>query len=75
MAMKRDAKQQSSERKTPNGGGFQAVVDAYKKDIDRTLLRENLKLTVAERFAKFKRTMELFDELRRAGVAARNKQS
>ncbi len=26
------------------------VIEAYKKDIDRTLLRENLRLTVEERF-------------------------
>ena len=26
------------------------VIEAYKMDIDRTLLRENLKLTVKERF-------------------------
>ena len=29
------------------------VVEAYKKDVDRTLLRENLELTVAERMLKF----------------------
>jgi hypothetical protein len=28
------------------------VIEAYKRDIDRTLLRENLKLTVEERFLK-----------------------
>ena len=28
------------------------VIEAYKKDVDRTLLRENLKLTPAERLAK-----------------------
>ena len=28
------------------------VVDAYKKDVDRTLLRENLKRTVQERFER-----------------------
>jgi len=28
------------------------IVEAYKKDIDRTLIRENLKLTVEERFRK-----------------------
>jgi hypothetical protein len=28
------------------------VIEDYKKDIDRTLLRENLKLTVEERFRK-----------------------
>jgi hypothetical protein len=26
------------------------VIEAYKKDVDRTLLRENLKLSVDERF-------------------------
>jgi len=28
------------------------VIEFYKKDIDRTLIRENLKLTVEERFRK-----------------------
>jgi hypothetical protein len=28
------------------------VIEAYKKDVDRTLLRENLKLTVEERLIK-----------------------
>ena len=28
------------------------VIEAYKKDIDRTLIRENLKLTVEQRFQK-----------------------
>jgi hypothetical protein len=28
------------------------VVEGYKKDIDRTLLRANLKLTVTERFRR-----------------------
>ena len=27
---------------------FDPVIEAYKKDVDRTLLRENLKLTVEE---------------------------
>ena len=43
------------------------VIDAYKKDVDRTLLRENLKLTVEERFRKFERFMEFVSELRTAG--------
>lgn len=46
---------------------FDPVIEAYKKDVDRTLLRENLKLTVEERFQKFERHMELVDELRKAG--------
>jgi hypothetical protein len=40
------------------------VIDAYKKDIDRTLLRENLKLTPQERFLKFERFMGYVEELR-----------
>jgi hypothetical protein len=28
------------------------VIEAYKKDVDRTLLRQNLKLTVEERIRK-----------------------
>lgn len=47
------------------------VVDLYKKDVDRTLLRENLRLTVAERFEKFERFMEYVSALRQAGQSAR----
>jgi len=43
------------------------VVEAYKKDIDRTLIRENLKLTVEERFRKAMALARFADELRRAG--------
>jgi hypothetical protein len=31
---------------------FDPVIEAYKKDVDRTLLRENLKLTVEQRILK-----------------------
>jgi hypothetical protein len=34
------------------------VVEAYKKDVDRTLLRENLKLSVEERLLKAERVHE-----------------
>jgi hypothetical protein len=47
------------------------VIEAYKKDVDRTLLRENLKLTVAERFQKFEQFWEYANELREAGRKAR----
>jgi hypothetical protein len=46
------------------------VVEAYKKDVDRTLLRENLKLSVEERFRKFESFARLAGELRRAGESA-----
>lgn len=47
------------------------VIEAYKKDVDRTLIRENLKLTVAERFEKYKRFLAFARELREAGRKAR----
>jgi hypothetical protein len=49
------------------------VIEAYKKDVDRTLLRENLKLTVAERFEKFERFLEYARELSEAGRRARKR--
>jgi hypothetical protein len=50
------------------------VVEAYKRDIDRTLIRENLKLTVEERFRKAMALARFAEELRRAGKAARFEQ-
>ena len=47
------------------------VIEMYKKDVDRTLLRENLKLTVEERFVKFERFWEFAQELREAGRKSR----
>jgi hypothetical protein len=40
--------------------------------IDRTLLRENLKLTHEQRLIKSQRAAAMFLELRRSGKAARN---
>ena len=47
------------------------VVEAYKQDIDRTLIRENLRRTVEERFDALMRLQEFAEELRRAGRASR----
>ena len=49
------------------------VVEAYKKDIDRTLLRENLKLTPDARFRKFQSFAVYARELREAGRQSRLK--
>ena len=43
-----------------------AVVEAYKKDVDRTLIRENLRLTPEERLLRLMKLQELAEELRRA---------
>jgi hypothetical protein len=46
------------------------VIEAYKAGIDRTLLRENLRLTVEERFEKLFALQNVAAELRRAGREA-----
>jgi hypothetical protein len=51
--------------------GPDPVVEAYKKDIDRTLIRENLKLTVDERFRKAMALARFAEEMRRTGREAR----
>ena len=43
------------------------VIEAYKADIDRTLIRENLKLTVDERLLKMMDFNRLLLEVRKAG--------
>jgi len=50
------------------------VVEVYKRDIDRTLLRPNLKLTVTERFQRAMAHDRFADELRRAGRELRSPQ-
>ena len=42
------------------------VIEAYKKDVDRTLLRENLKLTPDQRVRKLLAFMEDLAKLRGA---------
>jgi hypothetical protein len=48
-----------------------SVIEAYKRDIDRTLLSENLKLTVEERFLKLMELQRFAAELQRAGQRAK----
>lgn len=47
------------------------VVEAYKKDIDRTLIRENLRRSVEERFLNLMALQRFAEELSRAGRNAR----
>lgn len=46
--------------------GPDPVIDAFKKDIDRTLIRENLRLTPDERLRKLQDFMEFVQGLRGA---------
>lgn len=48
------------------------VIERFKRDVDRTLLRENLKRTVEERFARLMGLQRFAAELVRAGRRARD---
>jgi len=48
------------------------LIEAYKKDVDRTLLRENLKLTPDQRLDKLQDFVRFATELREAGRRARS---
>jgi len=43
------------------------VIEAYKRDVDRTLIRENLRRTPAERFRNLQAWQRFVAEVRRAG--------
>ena len=47
------------------------VIEAYKRDVDRTLIRENLRKTVTERLERLMELQRFAEELRRAGRNAR----
>lgn len=46
------------------------VIEAYKSGIDRTLLRQNLQLSVEERLRNLMRLQRFAEEMRRAGRRA-----
>ena len=53
------------------GISIDPVIEAYKKDVDRTLIRENLKLTVEQRFEQLMDHQRFAEELREAGRRTR----
>jgi hypothetical protein len=55
-------------------GESDAVIEAYKRDVDRTLIRENLKLTPTQRIEKLMAMQRFADEVRRAGRDVRRKE-
>ena len=52
--------------------GSDPVVDAYKRHVDRTLLRQNLQRTVTERVENLIALQRLAAEARRAGQSRRS---
>jgi len=51
--------------------GLDAVIDAYKKDVDVALIGENLRLSPEERLRKLMALQRFAAEVRRAGREAR----
>ena len=49
------------------------VIEVYKKDVDVTLIQENLRLTVDQRFQQLMKLQQFAEDLRRAGRKAREK--
>jgi hypothetical protein len=50
------------------------VIEAYKKHVDRTLIRQNLRLTVDQRFRQLMELQRFAEELQNAGRKTRQKQ-
>lgn len=57
---------------TTSLSGVDAIINAYKKDVDRTLIRQNLRLTVDERFQQLMKLQQFAEDLRRAGKQAKS---
>jgi len=55
----------------PTSFELDPVIEAYKKDVDRTLLRENLKLTPEQRIQKLQDFVNFAATLREAGQRKR----
>lgn len=65
------AMKDSNDQVRPNRD-LDPVIEAYKKDIDVTLIRENLRLTVDQRFQQLMKLQQFAEDLRRAGRKARS---
>lgn len=55
------------------GEDLDPVIEAYKRDVDVTLIRENLRLTVDQRFQQLMKLQQFAEDLQRAGGKAREK--
>ncbi len=56
----------TAETQTPRRSSIDEIIDLYKKDIDRTLLREQLGKTPDERVRELAALERFTEELRRA---------
>ena len=54
-----------SEKNT--GSSIDRIIDIYKKDVDMTLIEENLKLTYQQRLDKLMQVVRFLEEVKKAG--------
>ncbi|MGH7455759.1 MAG: hypothetical protein ACRENG_30670 [bacterium] len=55
----------------PQNDSITTIIELYKRDVDRTLIRENLKLTVEQRLRNLQNLQRFAEELREAGKKLR----
>ncbi|HET6361413.1 MAG TPA: hypothetical protein VFH11_05090 [Gemmatimonadota bacterium] len=58
-------------REQPNGTTVDPLIEAYKKDVDRASIRQNLRRTAEERILNLQSLHRFATELRRAGRTLR----
>ncbi|HEY2585619.1 MAG TPA: hypothetical protein VGI81_07640 [Tepidisphaeraceae bacterium] len=51
------------------------IIEVYKRDVDRTLIRENLRLTVDQRLANLEALLRDAEEIREAMRQAKSKRA
>ena len=74
LGIKPQAEEQFTDvHELPPPDAYDPVIEAYKKDVDRTLLRENLKLSVEDRLSKFANFMRFLNDVREAGRKMRER--
>ena len=61
--------------KTPPTDSISAIIELYKRDVDLSLIRENLKLTAEERLRNLQNLQRFAEELREAGRKLRQKRA
>ena len=47
---------------------YEEIVNLYLKDVDRSLIRENLRLSYIERLRKLQRNVQAANKIRGAGI-------
>jgi hypothetical protein len=53
------------------GDSIDEIIEIYKRDVDRTLIRENLRLTPDERLRRMESVLRFIEEARNNTEAAR----